>query len=195
MQQIPGDAAPKRISFDQLADQFMALEVFASPASLHGLLCGLLARPQSLDEQGWLINAATFLERHSLDNVEIKELLLELFASTLADLAGEGFSLDLILPDEDHELEIRAQGLSQWCQGFAAGFGALPEGLSEELVEMLEDLEQIGQLDTELDVGDESLESDLVQLIEYVRMAALYAFSEIHAPDLDSEQQDKPVLH
>jgi len=168
MQQIPGDAAPKRISFDQLADQFMALEVFASPASLHGLLCGLLARPQSLDEQGWLLNAATFLERHSLD---------------------------LILPDEDHDLEIRAQGLSQWCQGFSAGFGATPDGVSEELSEMIEDLEQIGQLDTELEGGDESLESDLVQLIEYVRMTALYAFSEIHAPDLDAEQQDTPVLH
>ena len=184
------------VEFDELANLFVELKVFSSPSELHGMLCGLLARPEEIDEHGWLAGAATFLEQSSFDSDEAKTLLLEMFATTRQQLTATGFELLMILPDDDEDISDRAENLGRWCLGFVTGLGAARTKLTDEGKETLEDVEKIAQIDEQSLEACEEHEQDLMQLVEYVRMAALMLHSELHSqvgqPDVDSSQ---PSIH
>jgi len=185
------------VEFDELADLFVELKVFSSPSELHGMLCGLLARPEEIDEHSWLTGAATFLEQSHFESDEAKTLLLEMFATTRQQLTATGFELLMLLPDDDADISDRAESLGRWCLGFVTGIGAARTALTEEGRETLEDVEKISQIDEQsLEDDDEENEQDLMQLVEYVRMAAIMLYSELHSqagqPDAGSSQ---PSIH
>lgn len=184
------------VEFDELADLFVELKVFSSPSELHGLLCGQLAGGKSFDESAWLSGAATFLEQERFESDSAKTLLLEMYAITRQQFMADGFELMMILPDDDNDIAERAENLGRWCLGFVTGFGAARTGVSEDARETLEDLEQITQIDDEGLEADEENEQDLMQLVEYVRMAAIMLYTEVHT---ESQQADPesvpPSLH
>lgn len=184
------------VEFDELADLFVELKVFSSPSELHGMLCGQLARADDFDEQTWLTGAATFLEQPRFESDEAKTLLLEMFVTTRQQLMASGFELLMLLPDDDVDICERADSLGRWCLGFVSGLGAARTALTEDARETLEDLEEIVQIDDQgLEDGEEN-EQDLMQLVEYVRMAAIMLYSELHgqsgSPEVDSLQ---PSVH
>jgi len=182
------------VEFDELADLFVELKVFSSPSELHGLLCGQLARGGDFDENSWLKGAATFLEQERFESDESKTLLLEMYVTTLQQFMADGFELLMLLPVDDATIYERAESLGRWCLGFVTGFGAARTRVSEEARETVEDLEQIIQIDDEGIEADEESEQNLMQLVEYVRMAAIMLYSEVHTqsqPDADSA----PSLH
>ena len=190
MNEIEESGLP-RVEFDQLANLFVELGVFSSPAELHGLLCGALTAEPGMDEGQWLQLAATFLEQQELGFIEVKTELLNLFASTQAELAGTGFDLDLLVPDDDAPMADRADSLAAWCRGFISGvrsFAKGQDGFSAEVKETLADLTNIAQLDTDLDESDDN-EADLMELSEYVRMAAIMVFTELNT---EAEERMKP---
>lgn len=184
------------VEFDELADLFVALKVFSSPSELHGMLCGLLASPEEIEEHDWLAGAATFLEQTCFDSDEAKTLLLEMFATTRQQLTATGFELLLILPDDSESISDRAEHLGRWCLGFVTGLGAARTKLTEEGKETLEDVDKIAQIDEQSLEECEEHEQDLMQLVEYVRMAALMLHSELHSqvgqPIADPS---KPLIH
>ena len=184
------------VEFDELANLFVELKVFSSPSELHGMLCGLLARPEEIDEHDWLEGAATFLEQSSFDSEEVKTLLLEMFATTRQQLTATGFELLMILPDDDEGISDRAENLGRWCLGFVTGLGAARIKLTEEGKETLDDVEKIAQIDEQSLEECEEHEQDLMQLAEYVRMAALMLHSELHSQvgQLD-ESSSQPSIH
>ncbi|MEH6358665.1 MAG: UPF0149 family protein [Pseudomonadales bacterium] len=184
------------VEFDELANLFVELKVFSSPSELHGMLCGMLARPEEIDEHGWLAGAATFLEQTSFDSDEAKTLLLEMFTTTREQLTATGFELLLILPDDDEGISDRAEHLGRWCLGFITGIGAARTALTEEGKETLEDVEKIAQIDEQSLEECEEHEQDLMQLIEYVRMAALMLHSELHSQvDQPAADSSQPSIH
>jgi uncharacterized protein YgfB (UPF0149 family) len=70
--------------------------------------------------------------------------------------------------------------------------------LSIEGQETLRDLAQIVQITTAADAEAEEDENDLMEVQEYVRMAALLVFSECNEPDgqpSDAAAETAPVLH
>lgn len=184
------------VEFDELANLFVELKVFSSPSELHGMLCGLLARPEEIDEHSWLTGAATFLEQSNFESDEAKTLLLEMFATTRQQLTATGFELLMLLPEDDVDISERAEHLGRWCLGFVTGLGAARTALTEEGKETLEDVEKIAQIDEQSLEECEEHEQDLMQLVEYVRMAALMLHSELHSqvdqPDADPSQ---PSIH
>lgn len=184
------------VEFDELADLFVELEVFSSPSELHGMLCGLLARPDEIDEHSWLTGAATFLEQSSFDSDEAKTLLLEMFATTRQQLTATGFELLMLLPDDDVDISDRAESLGRWCLGFVTGIGDARTALTEEGKETLEDVEKIAQIDEQSLEECEEHEQDLMQLVEYVRMAALMLHSELHSQaDQSGADSSQPSIH
>lgn len=185
------------VLFDRVADLFSRMGVYTSPSELHGLLCGQFSQGKPFNEQGWLISAAGYLERQRVDEPEAKELLLELYEATSQELSGVGFDLNLLLPDAEETLSLRAESLGRWCSGFLAGFGNARGGeISDELRSSLNDLQEIVDIQSDdLDDNDES-ERDLMQLEEYVRMVVILAYSEMNAGSQDnSGSQGSAVLH
>jgi len=183
------------VEFDELANLFVELDVFSSPSELHAMLCGQLARADGFDENSWLTSAATFLEQSHFDSDEAKTLLLEMFATTRQQLMATGFELLLILPEDDVDISERAEHLGRWCLGFVAGLASARTALTEEGRETLEDIEEIAQIDDQsLTDGDEEDEKDLMQLAEYVRMAAIMVYSELHS-SAEPADDSQPSIH
>lgn len=182
--------------FDRLANLFIEMGVFVSPSEFHGLLCGQLAQGRTNSEADWLRDVAGYLERERIEDAECKRALLDIYSATEQQMQGSGFELELLLPDDDAELAQRAESIGLWCQGFLAGFGGsrLKE-LSEEARESLSDFTQIAQIERDELEDSEDNEEDLMQVVEYVRMAAILIYSEVMGGNQEDSDEQPRSLH
>ncbi len=187
--------------FDDIANVLVSEGVHeVSPAELHGLLSGCLVAGARPDPAAWLQLAAALLEIGEFAHEASKVGLIELYQQALAQLEATELAFVLLLPDDEQLLSLRAAALGQWCQGFLNGFGQYGKqtdsSLSQESREALTDLSQIAQIVADDDDGDDS-EANLMEVEEYVRMAALMLFAECNqAPDDNSAAQAAPrALH
>lgn len=189
------------LSFDDIADILVSEKItMLSPAELHGLVCGQLAGGSRLSNDLWLQMANDFLDIEHFSHEQSKVGLVGLYQQSLAQFEGMEMSLDMLLPDDDdYELSQRVESLGLWVQGFLAGFGTqgrqADKKLSEDAKEMLNDLAQISQVaSVDLEEDDDS-ENNFIELSEYVRMGAVYIFTECNKPVAVPERQAKPTLH
>ena len=144
----------------------------ASPAELHGALCGWLCGGGE-DAAGW---PARVLADPALPAPAAGSALDRLRQATVAQLDDGEFAFQLLLADADATLRQRAQALFDWCRSFLGGFGlaagAQPP-LSEEGGEALQDLGKLaGAQVQDIDEDDED-EDSLAELEEFVRVATL----------------------
>ena len=95
----------------------------------------------------------------------------------------------------------RTDSLGAWCSGFLSGFGLGfdndKQTLSSEITEGMEDLASIAQIS--FDEDDEepegyNAEASYIELVEYVRLAAMMVFSEFNIPT-ESTDETVPKLH
>ena len=191
----------EKLSFDDIANLLVSEKItMVSPAELHGLVSGQLASGSRLSNDLWLQMANDFLEIETFSHETSKVGLVGLYQQTLEQLEGLAMSLDLLLPDDEYEISQRVEGLGQWVQGFLAGFGTqgrqTDKSLSSDAKEMLNDLGQIAQVaSVDLEETEES-ENDFFELAEYVRMGAVFIFTECNKPVAQpQENEDKPTLH
>jgi uncharacterized protein YgfB (UPF0149 family) len=191
----------EKLSFDDIANLLVSEKItMVSPAELHGLVSGQLASGARLSNDLWLQMANDFLEIEKFSHEESKVGLVGLYQQTLEQLEGLAMSLDLLLPDDEHEISQRVEALGQWVQGFLAGFGTqgrqTDKSLSTDAKELLNDLGQISQVaSVDLEETEES-ENDFFELAEYVRMGAVFIFTECNKPVAQTqESEDKPTLH
>ncbi len=197
LESVDKSADIESVQFEQLADLFVELGVFASPSELHGLLCGQLAGGVADAEQDWLDRAASYLERKRIDSEQGKVAMLNLYTWTKQQLQGVGFELELVLPDDETDLSLRAESIGLWCQGFLAAFGVDSlSKLSEEARETVNDFSEIVRIGAEQLEDCDDNEQDLMQIIEYVRMATILVYSEVHENQSDAAtHQAPPSVH
>ena len=167
------------MNFEQAASLLEQHEVMATPAEMHGVLCGLLCGGVALDADSWqgefnslVIDGYTFA-------APIRQWLDGLFQQTLQALLSQS-GLSLLLPDDEEPMPVRLACLTEWTQAFLAGFAVMQRelgGISAELQEMIEDLSNITQLDTDGEVADED-ESSYLVLYEHLKLAVMMAFDE-----------------
>ena len=188
-------------------------------AEAHGCLVGALCTTQHYPMERWLEEIIPDAERRADDDSQ--QALRLLYADTLNALRGEELDLELLLPGDEIPLELRAGGLSQWCQGFLYGFGtgqaegapAKQENLPENVNEILNDLTHIGRASVEIegDGDNESEEEAYAEVVEYVRVGVQLIHDELiptpahridvgEAGDLpldtdDSQDTDPSTLH
>lgn len=147
------------------------LGLASSAAELHGALCGWLCGGGE-DSRGWL--APVFADA-ALAAPAADSPLDRLRTATAAQLADRSFEFELLLPDVDTALVERSGALFDWCRGFVGGFG-LASGagatLSPESQEALADLAKLAAAQPQ-DEGDDEDEEALVEIEEFVRVAAL----------------------
>ncbi len=168
------------LDFDELADHLVEQGQTISPSKLHGAVCGLLVGDVRLDAEYCLAGVSQSLA------VELPGALADasqrLIAGTLEALGDEEFQFHLFMPADDSELSQRVAALSQWCQGFLAGYAravtepatAAPGG---EIAEVLRDISAIAEAQPDVEEEDaESAEQDLFELTEYLRFATLNVY-------------------
>ncbi|WP_286240416.1 UPF0149 family protein [Neptuniibacter halophilus] len=175
---IPADLP----DFELIANLFVEEGVrVVSPAELHGLIAGHLAAGARLQPAILLQTACELMDTNALTHESSKATLLNLYTATCDALESMDLEFELLLPDDENEISVRAESLGRWCQSFLSGFGLYGKhtdaSLSTEAKETLNDLGQIAQISADLEELDEN-ESDLMEVQEYVRMAVLMLFTE-----------------
>jgi len=165
MSELPSAAA--------VAHASQALGLGASPAELHGALCGWLAAGGAPGND-W---PARVLADDALPPLAQDSVLAELLQTTLSQLEDRDFGFELLLADGDG-VAARADALFNWVRAFLGGFGLGSGGrrptLSEEGEEALNDLARVGAVSSEDFDSDEDEDEDaLAEIEEFVRVAVL----------------------
>lgn len=148
-----------------------ALGLGVAAPELHGSLCGWIAGG-AVASDAWL---GEVLVDPGLPRPEPGSVLARLRTVTVAQLEDRSFGFMLLMPSESAALSDRSGALFDWCRGFVGAFG-LASGqappLSEEGSEALVDLVKLSRASAQ-DEGDQDDEDALVEIEEFVRVAAL----------------------
>ncbi len=173
------------LGHDDIDALIMRLRLGTGASELHGSLCGYLAGGGSLRESGVLAALQLDGEAGSPGAGDLA-VLNRLARQSEGELADPGLGFEPLLPEDDRPLAERAEAMVDWCRGFLGGFGlagtAAHAQLSDEAREILRDLGAVAA--SSFDFGDESEDEDaLIEVHEFVRMAAMLLFAECNAPD------------
>lgn len=198
---MSADQSPEEFipEYYEISDVLIAEDSLTTNAGeLHGLLCGFLAAGARFKADDWLKQAAELMDIAEYRHESSKLALVDMYHGVLSLLENADFGFQLLLPDDDLAIGQRAEALGAWCQGFLTGFGLqggqTNASLTEELRETLSDMEQIAQLELDPEENEDS-ESDLMELHEYVRMAAMMIFSEFNPQQPDESVEPGTTLH
>lgn len=186
---------PAVFDFDRYVQLFNNLGAAGFPAELHGHLVGRLAAGARYDHGAWLNVASELLDARGTLSEAGKVQFIQLYDASMAELAGSGFAVTLLLPDDSATVDHRTQALGQWCEGFLGGFGLVERQaeLSEEADSALHDFAAIAQVQADLEES-EANEVDFMEVMEYVRMAVLMISSECQ-PAADKQPTPPASLH
>ena len=188
--------------FDDFADMFVELGAFGTPSELHGLLTGQLVAGVRADAEAWLAMVVAHLDVQGLEDDDDKAELVVLYDMALEQLTGPDFGFQLLLPEDDMELAGRTESLGAWCSGFLSGFGLgfdhTKQKLSSEITDSMEDLASIAQASFDADDDeqkDDSAETSYMELVEYVRLAAMMVFAEFNLLADGAQKKGPHQLH
>ncbi|MEC8427750.1 MAG: UPF0149 family protein [Pseudomonadota bacterium] len=183
------------ISFELLNHLLVPVGALNSPAELHGMLTGKLAGGQRLESEEWLTQSLEFLdvitnEEHGVESDpegKVQAELARLYHVTLAQLQDQGYSFQMLLPDDEADMEDRTRAVGEWCHGFLTGFGSAgidPNAkFSEDAADALRDMAAIVSIGDGGDEEEEEAEASLFEIVEYVRMAVLTLFADFGGED------------
>ena len=157
-------------------------------AEYHGALCGALCtRPPQA------VNPMTVLDGAEGGESAALLALRDAMAQALADSDGD---VQLVLPDDETQLAVRAQALGEWCEGFL--FGLASDGrlnlktVSPEVREVIEDFTQFTKAAFNEGDNAEIEEEAYAQLVEYVRVGLQMIFMELSPRPITPKD---PTLH
>lgn len=173
--------------YEEWADLFQHHGAVNHPSEMHGVLTGELAGGGRLLEAAWtaLVMDLMGLELEPEELADYRDLIDTTYAQTLQALERSELAFEPMLPEDHYPLDQRVQALAAWVRGFLEGL-ALTAGptlaqAEGDMKDLLQDLVAIAQIDE--DTGDsEDGERDLMEVAEYVRMAALSLFAEFNRP-------------
>lgn len=145
------------------------LGLAATGPELHGGLCGWLAGGGDNDSR-WLARVLAD------DAAPAPDAVLEDLRTAVVEQIGDPeFGFRLLLPDADAPLYERTVALFDWCRAFLGGFGLAAGAeppVSEEGREALADMARLAAASPQ-EEGDEEDERALLEIQEFVRVAAL----------------------
>ena len=160
--------------FDEFQSVLSTANISQDPSEVHGLMTGFMcAYPGSTS----LLRATAYNDWLGVDvNAGLEAHLNALFDATEAELDEfSDFQFRVLMPDDDTAIDTRSKSLKSFCAGFLSGFGATKS--SEDVMEALSDFERIASLRETVEESEEN-ESDLFEIIEFVRVSVLLIFAE-----------------
>jgi len=170
-------------TYERVARQMAGAGIEAGPAEAHGLACGLVCGGVEDAYARWETELFEVSDSGGTPVAECRRSLESLLDRTVDEMDGDGMGFTLFLPDDERPLAQRAIALREWCDGFLYGFGLSgisPQRLlSSEGREALRDLGELTRLDVEHVGQDEDEEEALVEIVEFVRVAAMLIREEV----------------
>ena len=154
-------------------------------ADVHGALCGVLSGGGNALTELWLEDILADCEPGDAEKATLRDSLVELGLATWRALSGTEFEFEPLLPDDDATLELRADALAGWCQGFLFGLaraGLVEAQLKQGVIgEVLPDFVEISKATGEGDQDPADGGFALEELISYVRVTSQLVFEELLA--------------
>jgi len=159
------------------------------PAEVHGEYCGLACVMGVDSGPAWAATILADADRQADSNAENLRDVLQLLAVTTWNALDSGdMEIVLLLPSDDETLEVRAESLGLWCQGFMHGLGAgseqgkenplLSDGVTHEIIA---DFSEITRAAYTADETEAEAETAFMELVEFVRVSVQLAFEELHS--------------
>ena len=169
------------MTFEELEDLFLALEINLNPSTFHGLLCGQLCwNDEKIDS--FMSESADIFSISSDRGMDADQALRELYDEIYLNLKNSNFSFQPILPCDEAPLSERLGSFGYWCSNFVSG---LADGITDQFSFTQESKEAISDLSAMGQVSDESNEDDdderlYYELLEHARLSVQIIFSEIN---------------
>jgi uncharacterized protein YgfB (UPF0149 family) len=168
-------------NYAQLQRLMADCRAVTEPAEAHGSLAGALCASDSYRLDDWLAEILP----EGAEQGAAGAWLRELYDETRSALAGAQMQFELLMPDDDEPIELRAAALTSWCNGFVYGLGtggaADPERLPGDAGEIVRDLAEITRAGVDEREGEEANETALAELVEFVRVGVQVVFEELGA--------------
>ena len=170
----------KRLSlptFSELEQVLSITTLKLHPSQVHGLVSGVICgNPNSTAAWEELVTGGE-------DPAHTHEVLLELYDASAKQLNEFLFEFHLVMPDDSEHLPVRAEALTLWCQGLLTGLKSAHVQIVDrepgEMTEAINDLIEIAKMNYEDVVASEEDEAAYVELVEYVRMAAILIYQDL----------------
>lgn len=176
----------EQLSFDDLDVLCAFLEAHQipyEPSEIQGLCLGIICTGRQQSPSEWQVQIEKTLLGEELSQLpqNCAQLLQHLLAHSFQALTHPDFELELMLPDDTVPMNLRLKAISDWCKGFIYGLGlGNPEPAvwsQPNIKEALSDIAQIQSIDTE-SPDAEHAEKDYIELVEYLKIAAILIFEE-----------------
>ncbi|HAZ7574486.1 UPF0149 family protein [Legionella sp. PATHC032] len=167
--------------YDDFVQSISVLALTMSGSELHGIMCGYLCA--GADSQGEAYIRALLNNKKDEQSRNALLSMFSVFSISQQQMNNFDFEFEMLLPDDNESLVVRAQAFSEWCEGFTQGLTIVGVGMEqfyeEESQEALQHLIEFAELDCEsLEVGEED-EKALMEVSEYTRMAVLRLHSDL----------------
>lgn len=183
------------LRIEKLKKALNQAEIAQHPVEVHGALVGLICGGVEKSRDAWIKPLTELMNDGKALTPDLKHLIIELFNDSVARLSDYDFGFSPLLPEEEEPLSMRLEALSLWVQSFLTGLAIIQPKLdksSAEVREVIQDLAEIARV--ELDVADdEESEAAYVELMEFVRIAAILCFSEFATETSAEEGND--IIH
>jgi hypothetical protein len=171
------------LEYHNVAETLRRASIPVDAADCQGFLCGLICAAGFADQKTWVAEFFEAYDPKDPPQAEAFNLLQRLYENTLIRLNSPDLDFELLLPDDEDPLRDRTESLANWCCGFLSGLGVggLPaqDQLCDEVAELLGDLSQIARVDFDLEELDEEEQVAFEEVVEYVRVGALFVYEEL----------------
>ncbi|MBV7317369.1 UPF0149 family protein [Shewanella sp. NIFS-20-20] len=183
-------ATPPSLCIEQVNNALREAEIGQHAVEVHGALVGLICGGVQLTPNGWQKPLSELMNDGQALPKNLEQLVTVMYQDSVSRLAEMEFGFTLLLPDEEETLASRLEALSLWVQSFLTGLAIIQPKLksaSAEVREVIDDLSEIARVELEVDEDEES-EAALMELVEFVRMAAMLCYSEFGTePEMDTD--------
>jgi len=171
---------------DQLLTSYGAI---IGASEFHGLLVGALCCGANVER--WLTIAEDNLDIPEQVPAPLQMAGKEMYGVFDKLLAQRDYEFQLLLPPLEVELELSTRCLGEWVTGFLSAMGESgikADQLSRDSQELLGDMAAIAQISIE---GESDSEQDLIEVVEYVRVAVFSLYEEL--TDDGADQSGKTI--
>jgi uncharacterized protein YgfB (UPF0149 family) len=181
--------------FDLVSDAVRSLNQDLAAAELHGQLCGLLCTVSGVDLTTWL--HPCFPQAGEMDRwpVNTLELLQDILNITENQIKSADFEFSLLLPDDSASIDSRIEILGEWCQGFLLGIsqGGVTDikALPGDLPEFIDDMVNLGRVNSYDQENENEDETSYFELMEYVRVGVQLFWEELASLAEDAHADDE----
>lgn len=182
-------------SYAEFADILQKIEPTCHFAQIHGLLCGFICGTSGESEPDLWDEVFPNTKKSKKGETVLKQI----YESAYHQLSEFSFEFNLLLPDDETDINIRAEALGLWCQGFLTGLELSkvsvthpPEG---EVKEALDDIIEIAQINFGDIASNDEDETAYFELVEYVRLTVLMIFHELKSDGSEQQSSEDSLLH